>query len=91
MKNTVGKRGRPKTDTEIRELVVKLARKNEWGLDPGPKRGEGTWHEFLTQHAKTLWQCDFYAKKSLTLKDFRDLYVLVFLHVETRQVWITPG
>jgi len=120
VKKTVAKRGRPKTDAEIRELILKLARENDWGytrimgelkklgitppsrntiknilkehgLDPGPKRGEGTWDEFLTQHAKTLWQCDFYAKSALTMKGFRDLYVLVFLHVETRRVWISPS
>jgi putative transposase len=114
------KRGRPKTAEEIRELVVMLARENDWGytrilgelrklgiqsisrntvknilkehgLDPGPKRGEGTWDEFLKIHAKTLWQCDFFAKKVLTLKGFRDLYILIFLHVETRRVYITPS
>ena len=24
-------------------------------LDPGPKRGEGTWDEFVKRHAATLW------------------------------------
>ena len=114
------KRGRPRTKEEIRALVVKLARENDWGytrilgelrklgvqaisrntvksilkehgLDPGPKRGEGTWDEFLKIHAKTLWQCDFFAKKVLTMKGFRDLYILIFLHVETRQVYISPS
>lgn len=41
--------------------------------------------------AASLWQCDFYAKKVLTLKGFRDLYLLVFLHVETRRVFIAPS
>jgi len=120
VKKSVAKRGRPKTKEEIRELVLKLARENDWGytrimgelkklgitppsrntiknilkengLDPGPKRGEGTWDDFLNQHASTLWQCDFYAKKALTLKGFRDLYILVFLHVESRRVYITPS
>ena len=31
------------------------------GLDPGPKRGVGTWNEFLKIHAATLWQCDFFS------------------------------
>ncbi|MBS0207106.1 MAG: DDE-type integrase/transposase/recombinase [Planctomycetes bacterium] len=42
-------------------------------------------------HAATLWQCDFYAKKVLTLKGFRELYLLIFLHVETRRVFIAPA
>jgi len=61
------------------------------GLDPGPKRGVGTWDEFLKLHATTLWQCDFFSKKVLTPKGFRDLFVLVFLHVGTRRVFITPA
>jgi putative transposase len=61
------------------------------GLDPGPKRGVGTRDEFLKIHAATLWQCDFYAKKILTLKGFRDLYLLIFLYVETRKVFIAPA
>ncbi len=114
------KKGRPRTQEQIRELILKLARENDWGytrilgelrklgikavsrntvknilkengLDPGPKRGAGTWDEFLTIHAATLWQCDFYAKPVLTLKGFRDLYLLIFLHVETRRVFITSA
>lgn len=119
-KRKQAKVGRPKTQEEIRELIVKLARENDWGytrilgelrklgikavsrntvenilkangLEPGPKRGVGTWDEFLKIHAATLWQCDFYAKKVLTIKGFRDLFLLVFLHVETRRVFIAPS
>jgi len=108
------KAGRRKTQEEIRELILKLARENNWGyirilgeicklgikavsrntvkailkgtrLDPGPKRGAGTWDEFLKIHATTLWQCDFYANKVLNVKGFRNLYLLVFLHVESRR------
>jgi transposase len=74
------KKGRPKTEKQIRELILLLARENDWGytrilgelkklgiesvsrntvknnlkengLDPGPKRGAGTWDEFLKTHA----------------------------------------
>ena len=72
-----------------RNTVKRILRAN--GLDPGPKRGIGTWDEFLKIHAATLWQCDFLAVKSLTPKGFRDLFLLVFLHVETRRVLLTPA
>ncbi len=61
------------------------------GHSPGPKRGAGTWDEFLKIHAATLWQCDFYSKKVLTIKGFRDLFLLVFIHVDTRRVFIAPS
>ena len=28
-------------------------------IDPGPKRGEGTWSEFVRRHTATLWAADF--------------------------------
>src|SRR5580698_4601189 len=61
------------------------------GLDPGPRRGVGTWDEFLKIHAATLWQCDFFCKRVLTPKGFRYLFVLAFLHVGTRRVFLTPA
>jgi putative transposase len=72
-----------------RNTVKNILKAN--GLEPGPKRGAGTWDEFLKIHAATLWQCDFYSKKVMTLKGLRDLYLLIFLHVETRRVFIAPA
>jgi putative transposase len=63
----------------------------EHGLDPGPKRGLGTWDEFLKIHAATLWQCDFFSKRVLTPLGLRHLFVLVFLHVGTRRVFVCPA
>ena len=60
------------------------------GLEPGPNRGEGTWDEFLTRHAATLVQCDFLNKRIWTAKGLQDVFVLVFLHVGTRRVFVTP-
>lgn len=56
------------------------------GLDPCPKRAGATWDEFLKRHAASLWQCDFFSQKVLTLKGVRDAYFLAFLNVETRRV-----
>ena len=83
---------------ELRKLQINSVSRNTVknilirnGFDPGPQRGVGTWDEFLKLHAKTLWQCDFFSKRVLTSKGFRDLFVLVFLHVESRRVFITPS
>jgi putative transposase len=114
------KRGRRRTAEQIRRLILKLAKENQWGytrilgelrklgirsisrntvkrilkdagFDPSPKRGEQTWDEFLKQHAASLWQCDFFSKRIVTLKGIRQAFVLVFLNVKTRRVIATPA
>jgi putative transposase len=72
-----------------KNTVKNILKRN--GYDTGPQRGPGTWDEFLKRHAKTLWQCDFFSKKVVSQTGLRDLFVLVFLHVETRRVYITPS
>lgn len=83
---------------ELRKLGIKSISRNTVknilkanGLDPGPQRGVGTWDEFLKLHATTLWQCDFLSVRTLTRKGIRDLYLLVFLHVESRRVFVSPA
>ena len=83
---------------ELKKLGIKSISRNtvknilrQHGFEPGPQRGPGTWDDFLKLHAATLWQCDFFSKKVLTPKGFRDLFVLVFLHVGTRRVVIAPA
>jgi putative transposase len=50
--------------------IVNILRVN--AFDPGPKRGKGTWEEFIRIHAKTLWACDFFSKKVWTTKGLVD-------------------
>jgi putative transposase len=58
---------------ELKKLGVRSVTKNTVrnilkaeGLDPGPKRGEGSWDEFIKRHAATLWATDFFSKKVWT-------------------------
>lgn len=80
---------------ELRKLGITISRQTvkvilkENRIDPGPKRGEGTWDEFLKIHADSLWQCDFVSKPMWTVKGLVDLYFLVFLHLGTRRCWIS--
>jgi putative transposase len=60
----------------------------EAGFDPGPKRGEGTWSDFVQRHAKTLWACDFLTVRSATIRGFVDLYVLFFVHIGSRRAFV---
>lgn len=79
---------------ELKKLGVKVCRSTviailkEHGLDPGPKRGEGTWSDFIRRHVETLWGCDFFSKKVWTMGGLVDVFVLFFIHVKTRQVYI---
>jgi putative transposase len=82
---------------EMRRLGFRLSRQTvknilvEHGIDPGPKRGKGTWDEFLKIHWHTLWQCDFFSKRVWTWKGPIDLYLLVFLEVGSRKAWISSA
>ena len=83
---------------ELKKMGIKPPSRNtvkrilkQAGLEPGPKRGDGTWDEFLIRHDATLVQCDFLNKRIWTAKGLRDVFVLVFLHVGTRRVFVTPS
>ena len=58
------------------------------GLDPGPRRGEGTGNEFIKIHAKTLWACDFITKKVWTKFGLVEFFILFFIHIGTRRVFL---
>ena len=61
------------------------------GLGPKPHDHPDTWSDFLKRHAATMWQCDFFSKKIVSKTGLRDIFVLVFLNVKTRSVFITPS
>jgi putative transposase len=60
-----------------RSTVVNILRDN--GVDPRPRRGHGTWDEFLKFHFATLWACDFFTVKAWTLGGLVEFHVLFFL------------
>ncbi len=67
---------------EIRKLGIQSVTRNtvkailkRKGFDIGPKRGPGTWDEFLKRHAETMWQCDFFSKKIVSKTGLRDIFV----------------
>jgi len=72
----------PISRTTIRNIL------KEAGLEPGPKRGEGTWNGFVQRHLQTLWACDFVSKRIWTMGGLVEVFVLFFLHVGSRRVEI---
>lgn len=114
----VNKRGRPKTIEEIRKLVVRMAKENDWGyvrilgelnklgvkrlsksnvknilkendIDPVPKRAGDSWDNFIKRHFQTLWACDFFTKQVITALGPRMFFVLFFINIKTRRVYVT--
>ncbi len=71
-----------------RQTVVNILKAA--GHEPGPRRGPGTWDEFLKMHAETLWQCDFFSKRILSRLGMPQVYAMVFIHAATRKVWVSP-
>jgi len=56
------------------------------GLDPSPKRIGPTWSGFLKSQASSMLACDFFAVDTVLL---RRLYVLFFIELDTRRVYLT--
>jgi putative transposase len=69
-----------------RATVSRVLQEN--GFDRGPKRGHGSWHEFIQRHIKTVWATDFFTKKVWTMRGPITYYVLFFIHLRTRRVHI---
>jgi putative transposase len=82
---------------ELKKLGVKISRTTilhiltEAGMPRAPQRAESTWDQFLRAHAETLWGCDFVHQRVLTARGFVTAFLMVFLHVKTRKVYLTPA
>ena len=83
---------------ELRKLGIKgISRQTvrnilkEEGIKPGPDKTSDCWDNFVKRHAETLWATDFFSIKTLTTRGLRDMYLLVFLCLETREVIVSPS
>ena len=76
---------------ELATMGITIAPSSVWailkrhGIEPSPRRSGPTWAEFLAGQAKGLLACDFFSVDTVRL---RRLYVLFFIHHETRLVRI---
>ncbi|MGO8869957.1 MAG: integrase core domain-containing protein, partial [Acidimicrobiales bacterium] len=77
---------------ELSTMGIPLAPSSVWdilrrhGLDPSPRRRGPTWGEFLRSQATTMLACDFFTVDTVLL---RRLYVLFFIELDTRRVYLT--
>jgi putative transposase len=58
------------------------------GLPPAPKRKGLSWKQFLQSHLEVTWATDFFTEEVWTLSGLVTCYVLFFLHLGSRRVWI---
>ncbi len=74
-------------------MGVRLAPSSVWailrrhGMEPAPRRSGPTWSEFLRAQATTMLACDFFTVDTVLL---RRLYVLFFIELDTRRVYLSP-
>ena len=58
--------------------------------DKGRNNSSSNWSTFISFHMDTLVACDFFTKPIYTLKGRFDAYVLVFIHLGSRRVFMSP-
>ncbi len=85
---------------ELRKLRLRIGRSSvrrilkDEGLTPSPIRrgraGETTWQKFVRLHVNTLVACDFFTKTVVTPLGARLAYCLAFVHIGTRNVFLSP-
>src|ERR1019366_4670624 len=77
---------------ELAVMGIRLAPSSVWailrryGIDPSPGRTGTAWSEFLRSHASSMLACDFFTVDTVL---FRRLYVLFFIELDTRRVYVT--
>lgn len=66
---------------------------NDAGIHPSPERRKKKpalpWTTFIQAHMESMVACDFFSKTVFTLRGPRTAYVLIFIHLGSRQVFCT--
>ncbi len=76
---------------ELAGLGVRIAASTVWSIlrlaeiDPAPRRSSESWREFLRAQASGIVACDFFTVDTVL---FRRLYVLVFIELAPRHVYL---
>jgi len=83
---------------ELRKLgIKKISRQTvrnilkEEGIKPGPDRTSDNWENFVKRHGETLWAVDLFSVKAVTARGIRNLYLMAFLCMKTREVIVSSS
>ena len=69
------------------QTVGNILRRHD--IPPAPERSRTTtWKEFIRSHLEVLAGADFFTVEVLTWRGLVTYYVLFFIHVSTRRVWL---
>lgn len=81
---------------ELRKIgIKKISRQTvrnilkEAGITPGPDRTSDSWENFVKRHGETLWAVDFFTVKAVTARGIRNLYLMAFLCMKTREAIVS--
>ena len=58
------------------------------GFPPSPERKGLSWRKFIQSHMDVTWAADFFTEEVWTLGGLVTFYVLFFIHLKTRRVYI---
>ena len=58
------------------------------GLPPVPHRKGLSWKQFLEAHLEVIWATDFFTEEVWTRSGVVTFYVLFFIHLGSRRVWL---
>ena len=69
------------------QTVGNILRRHD--IPPAPKRKHNTsWKDFIRAHMAVMVGTDFFTVEVLTLKGLKTYYVLFFLHLESRRIYL---
>ena len=63
----------------------------EEGLKVGPDKTSDCWDNFIKRHTETLWAVDFFSIKTVTATGLRDMYLMAFLCLSSREVIVSSS
>ena len=66
--------------------VARLLKEN--GYPIAPHRKGMSWKDFIQSHKETLWSADMFTEEVVTIGGLVTVYVLFFVHLATRRVYI---
>ncbi|MBI1346272.1 DDE-type integrase/transposase/recombinase [bacterium] len=83
---------------ELRKIgIKKISRQTvrnilkEEGIVPGPDRTSDSWENFVKRHGETLWAVDFFTVKAVTSRGIRNMYLMTFLCMKTREAIVSTS